>query len=146
MPVRKEKDFKREKMVLLTGTVLIFVTALIGSQFLVLGKVYFEKLEYVERQKYELNGTLKWADYEEWIEELRQDFKGKVNTEVKQVEDWSEWYALLKKAEHAPVYDDSLYGPVFHDDEGFVLWFNMIDSRGSERRGTLTTVVIIPDR
>ena len=35
----KEKE-KREKMVLISGTVMIFITALISSQLIVEGKVY----------------------------------------------------------------------------------------------------------
>jgi len=53
----KQKDYKREKMVLITGTVLIFITAIIGSQFMVIGKVYLEKVKFLETKGYELNGT-----------------------------------------------------------------------------------------
>ena len=60
----KQKYYKREKMLLITGTVLIFITAIIGSQFMVMGKVYLEKVKFLETKGYELNGTLSWSDYD----------------------------------------------------------------------------------
>ena len=68
----KQKDYKREKMVLITGTVLIFITAIIGSQFMVMGKVYFEKVKFLETKGYELNGTLSWSDYDSWSQWINE--------------------------------------------------------------------------
>ena len=63
---RDEEKEKREKMVLITGTVMIFVTALLGTQLIVEGRVYSEKVEYLDKKGYTLDNSLKWAEYDEW--------------------------------------------------------------------------------
>ena len=141
----KKKDYKKEKMVLITGTVLIFVTAILGSQFMVMGKVYSEKLRYMESKGYELNGTVQWSEYEEWIEWVNQkEFKGKMATDVREVMDWMEWYGLLKEAEKAPIYDDSFYGTIYHSEESYCIWFMTVNSRQADGKGHIQTYVIFP--
>jgi hypothetical protein len=53
----KEKE-KREKMVLLSSTVMIFITALIGSQLIIEGKVFKDKIKSLEYRGYDINNTL----------------------------------------------------------------------------------------
>jgi len=142
----KQKDYKREKMVLITGTVLIFITAIIGSQFMVMGKVYLEKVKFLETKGYELNGTLSWSDYDSWSQWINEkEFRGKMNMEYRQVMDWTEWYALLKEAEKAPIYDDSLYGPIYKGENEYCLWFQTVDSRRADGKGFIQTYVIFPE-
>ncbi len=142
----KKKDYRKEKMVLITGTVLIFLAAILGTQFMVFGRVYMEKLELLENKGYEVDGSVKWTDYDTWIQSLNEDkFNGKMATNVREVMDWMEWYGLLKEAEKAPIYDDSLYGPIYHCDESLCLWFNTVDSRRADGKGHIQTYVIFPD-
>ncbi|TFH18903.1 hypothetical protein E4H04_01915 [Candidatus Bathyarchaeota archaeon] len=142
----KKKDYKREKMVLITGTVLIFITAILGSQFMAMGKVYSQKVKFLETKGYELNGTLSWDDYETWSQWINEkNFKGKMNIEYRQVMDWTEFYGLLKEAEKAPIYDDSLYGPIYHNADGYCIWFQTVNSRRADGKGFIQTYVIFPD-
>ncbi|MCB2173581.1 hypothetical protein KQH65_12660, partial [archaeon] len=107
----KKKDYKKEKMVLITGTVFIFVAAILGTQMMVNGRVYIEKVEFLERKGYILNTTVAWSNYETWIDNVnRNEFKGKMTTEYREVTDWTEFYALLRESEKAPIFDDSFYG------------------------------------
>lgn len=141
----KAKDYKKEKMVLITGTVLIFVAAILGSQFMVMGKVYSEKLRFLEKKGYALNGTVQWSDYEEWIEWVNQKhYKGKMATDAREVMDWLEWYGLLKRAEDAAIYDDSYYGEIFYSDDSYCIWFMTVNSRQSDGKGHIQTYVIFP--
>ena len=80
----KEKE-KREKMVLLSGTVMIFITALIGSQFIVEGKIFKDKIVSLENRRYDINNTLNWDEYEDWKEpEIVDKLKGKYVTKLVQ--------------------------------------------------------------
>ena len=58
----KKKDYKKEKMVLITGTVMIFIAAILGTQFTVLGRVYIEKVKFMENKGSPLAalGSLNW--------------------------------------------------------------------------------------
>ena len=142
----KKKDYRKEKMVLITGTVLIFLAAILGTQFMVFGRVYMEKLELLENKGYEVDGSIKWTDYDTWIQSLNEEnFNGKMATNVREVMDWMEWYGLLKEAEKAPIYDDSIYGAIYHCDESLCLWFNTVDSRRADGKGHIQTYVIFPD-
>ena len=57
---RNPEKEKKEKMVLLSGVVMILVTALVGTQMLVEGRMYKEKVDYLDRKGYMLNNTLSW--------------------------------------------------------------------------------------
>ena len=142
----KKKDYKKEKMVLITGTVLIFVAAILGTQFTVFGRIYLEKVKFMENKMYELNGSLAWSDYEVWIQDINTEyFRGKMADDVREVMDWMEWYSLLKEAEKAPIYDESLYGPIYYCDESYCLWFLTVDSRMADGKGHIQTYVIFPE-
>ena len=142
----KKKDYKKEKMVLITGTVMIFIAAILGTQFTVLGRIYIEKVRFMENKGYELDGSVAWSDYDSWIQGLNAEFfRGKMADDVREVMDWMEWYGLLKEAENAPIYDDSLYGLVHYCDESYCLWFITIDSRMADGKGHIQTYVIFPE-
>ncbi len=142
----KKKDYKKEKMVLITGTVMIFIAAILGTQFTVFGRVYLEKLKFMETKMYELDGSLTWTEYDIWIQDINTEFfKGKMADDVREVMDWMEWYSLLKQAEKAPIYDESLYGPIYYCDESYCIWFLTVDSRMADGKGHIQTFVIFPD-
>jgi hypothetical protein len=142
----KKKDYKKEKMVLITGTVMIFIAAIAGTQFTVLGRVYIEKLKFMENKGYELNGSVPWSEYDTWVQDINTEtFRGKMADDVREVMDWMEWYGLLKEAEKAPIYDESLFGPVHYCDESYCLWFITVDSRIADGKGHIQTYVIFPE-
>jgi len=142
----KKKDYKKEKMVLITGTVFIFVAAILGTQMMVNGRVYIEKVEFLERKGYVLNTTVAWSNYETWIDNVnRNEFKGKMTTEYREVTDWTEFYALLRESEKAPIFDDSFYGTIYHCPESCCIWFMTINSRLADGKGRIQTYVIFPD-
>ncbi len=133
-------------MVLVTGTVVILVSVLLGSQFMVEGKVYNERVAFLRKKGYEVNTTVSWSDYEEWIDWVnRRYFKGRMNSDVREVEDWMEWYGLLKEAEKAMVYDDSIFEDIHACDENHCLWFITVNSRGTDHVGHIQTYVIFPE-
>ena len=68
-----------------------------------------------------------------------------MNMEYRQVMDWTEWYSLLKEAEKAPIYDDSLYGPIYKGENEYCLWFQTADSRRADGKGFIQTYVIFPE-
>ena len=142
----KKKDYKKEKMVLITGTVMIFIAAIVGSQFMVMGKIFYEKMKFMENKNYEMDGSVAWTDYDSWIQNVNVEyFRGKMNDDVREVTDWMEWYGLLKEAENAPIYDDSLFGPVQYCEESFCFWFITVDSRLADGKGHIQTLVIFPE-
>ena len=142
----KKKDYKKEKMVLITGTVFIFVAAILGTQMMVNGRVYIEKMEFLERKGYILNTTVAWSNYETWIDNVnRNEFKGKMTTEYREVTDWTEFYALLRESEKAPIFDDSFYGTIYHCPESCCIWFMTVNSRLADGKGRIQTYVIFPD-
>ena len=142
----KKKDYKKEKMVLITGTVLIFVAAIMGTQFMVMGRIFTEKVKFLENKGYEIDNTVAWSEYDTWIQGINTEkFRGKMADDVREVSDWLEWYSLLKEAEKAPIYDESLYGPVYQCDESYCLWFITVDSRLADGKGHIQTYVIFPD-
>lgn len=142
----KEKE-KREKMVLLSGTVMIFITALIGSQFIVEGKIFKDKIHSLENRKYEINNTLNWDDYEEWKEpEIINKLKGKYVTKLVQASTWQDWKDQLKSAENAAIYDDSLYDTIYSCNQTYTLWFHTINSRNMDGVGIVTTHFVLPDQ
>jgi len=142
----KKKDYKKEKMVLITGTVFIFVAAILGTQMMVNGRVYIEKVEFLERKGYILNTTVAWSNYETWIDNVnRNEFKGKMTTEYREVTVWTEFYALLRESEKAPIFDDSFYGTIYHCPESCCIWFMTINSRLADGKGRIQTYVIFPD-
>ncbi len=143
---KNEEKEKREKMVLISGTVMIFITALIGSQLIVEGKIYGDKVTSLENRKYPLNNTLNWDDYDQWIQtEVLDHLKGEYNKKVIQSETWQDWKDNLKKAEGAAIYDDSLYGPIYHCNQTYTIWFHTINSRKMDGIGVVTTYCVIPD-
>ena len=134
----KKKDYKKEKMVLITGTVFIFIAAILGTQMMVNGRVYIEKVEFLERKGYILNTTVAWSNYETWIDNVnRNEFKGKMTTEYREVTDWTEFYALLRESEKAPIFDDSFYGTIYHCPESCCIWFMTINSRLADGKGRI---------
>jgi hypothetical protein len=142
----KKKDYKKEKMVLITGTVLIFITAILGTQMMVHGRVYMEKVAYLEKKGYLMNNSVAWSDYETWIEDVnRNEFKGKMNTEYREVMEWLEFYALLRESEKAPIFDDSYYGTIYHCEDSCCIWFMTINSRLADGKGRIQTYVIFPE-
>ena len=142
----KKKDYKKEKMVLITGTVFIFVAAILGTQMMVNGRVYIEKVEFLERKGYILNTTVAWSNYKTWIDNVnRNEFKGKMTTEYREVTDWTEFYALLRESEKAPIFDDSFYGAIYHCPESCCIWFMTVNSRLADGKGRIQTYVIFPD-
>jgi hypothetical protein len=67
----------------------------------------------MENKGYELDGSVAWSDYDIWVQDINTEFfRGKMADDVREVMDWMEWYSLLNEAEKAPIYDNSLYGPV----------------------------------
>jgi hypothetical protein len=141
----KQKDYRQEKMVLITGTVLIFIAAILGTQFMAMGKVYFEKAKFLENKGYEINTTVNWNNYDQWIDSVnKENFKGRYATDVREVTDWMEWYGMLKDAQNAAIYDDSLYGQIHGCTENYCLWFTTVNSRSSDGMGHLQTYVIFP--
>jgi hypothetical protein len=142
----KEKE-KREKRVLISGTVMIFITALIGSQLIVEGKMYKEKVSYLDKRGYPINGSLCWDDYEVWTQtEILNQLKGKYNTRQLQSSTWQDWKDQLKSAENAAIYDDSLMGPIYHCNKTYTIWFNTINSRKMDGLGEVTTHFVLPDQ
>ena len=142
----KEKE-KREKMVLLSGTVMIFITALIGSQFIVEGKIFKDKLVSLENRRYDINNTLNWDEYEDWKEpEIVDKLKGKYVTKLVQASTWQDWKDQLKSAENAAIYDDSLYGTIYSCNQTYTLWFRTINSRNMDGIGVVTTHFVLPDQ
>ncbi len=142
----KPKDYKKEKMALITGTVLIFIAALLGTQMMAMGKFYQEKVVYLEKKGYLMNNSVPWTDYDTWIQEINsKKFKGKMATDLREVTDWQEFYALLKKSEKAAIYDDSFYGTIYHCPESYCIWFMTINSRLADGKGHIQTYVIFPE-
>ncbi len=143
---KNEEKEKREKMVLISGTVMIFITALIGSQMIVEGRIYGDKIRSLENRKHILNNTLNWEDYDQWIQtEVIDDLKGKYMTKVIQSETWQDWKDNLKRAEGAAIYDDSIYGPIYHCNQTYTIWFHTINSRKMDGIGQVTTYYVMPD-
>jgi hypothetical protein len=143
---RNEEKEKREKMVLITGTVMIFITALLGTQLIVEGRVYSEKVEYLEKKGYTLDNSLKWDEYDQWKQsEILDLLKGKYETRAVQSGTWQDWKDALKKAEGAAVYDGSLWGEVYHCNQTYTIWFHSIDSRKKSGIGEVTTYFVMPD-
>ena len=141
----KKKDYRQEKMVLITGTVIIFIAAILGTQFMAMGKVYFSKVKYLETKGYELNSTVNWSNYDQRIDGVnKKDFKGKYATDMREVTDWTEFYGLLKNAEKASIYDDSMYGQIHVCSENYCIWFTTVNSRQADGMGHLQTYVIFP--
>ena len=144
---RNEEKEKREKMVLITGTVMIFITALIGTQLIVEGRIFNEKVAYLERRGYTLNDTLRWDEYEQWKQtEILDKLKGKYTTKVVQCGTWQDWKDNLKSSEGAAIYDGSLWGPVYHCNQTYTIWFHTIDSRKMDGIGEITTYFVLPDQ
>ena len=142
----KEKDYKKEKMVLITGTVLIFVAAMLGTQMMVHGRVYLEKVAFLEKKGYIMNESVPWSDYDEFIEGVNQDeFKGKMSTDCLEVTDWTEFYAALRESEKAAIFDDSFYGTIYHCPDSCCIWFMTINSRLADGKGRIQTYVIFPE-
>ncbi len=148
MAFRKDKEKeKREKMVLISGTVMIIITALIGSQLIVEGKIFKDKMKSLDNRGYKLNNTLCWDDYDQWKEtELLSKLKGKYNTAVIQASTWQDWKDQLKSAENAAIYDDSLYGTIYSCNQTYTLWFHTINSRNMDGVGVVTTHFVLPDQ
>jgi hypothetical protein len=148
MAFRKNKEkAKREKMVLLSGTVMIFITALIGSQFIVEGKIFKDKIVSLENRRYEINNTLNWDEYDDWKEpEIVDKLKGKYVTKLVQASTWQDWKDQLKSAENAAIYDDSLYGTIYSCNQTYTLWFHTINSRNMDGVGVVTTHFVLPDQ
>ena len=143
---RDEEKEKREKMVLITGTVMIFVTALLGTQLIVEGRVYSEKVAYLDKKGYTLDNSLKWAEYDEWKQtEILDKVRGEFRAKAVQSGTWQDWKDALKTAEGAAVYDGSLWGPVYHCNETYTIWFHSINSRKRDGIGEVTTYFVIPD-
>lgn len=143
---KNEEKEKREKMVLISGTVMIFITALIGSQLIVEGRIFNEKIVSLENRKYELNNSLNWDEYDRWIEtEIMDHLKGDYNTKIIQSGTWQDWKDNLKKAEGAAIYDDSLYGPIYTCNQTYTIWFHTINSRKMDGMGVVTTYYVMPD-
>lgn len=143
---KNEEQEKREKMVLISGTVMILITALIGTQLIVEGRIYGEKITSLENRKHTLNNSLNWEDYDQWIQtEVLDNLKGEYTTKVIQSGTWQDWKDNLKKAEGAAIYDDSLYGPIFHCNQTYTIWFHTIDSRKMDGIGQVTTYFVLPD-
>ncbi len=141
----KEKE-KREKMVLISGTVIIILTALIGTQLTVEGRIYGEKVSYLERRGYILNDDLKWSEYEDWKqEEIMDQLRGEFRLKLVRCFTWQEWKDNLKSSENAAVYDDSLWGDISHCNETYTIWFHSINSRKLDGVGELTTFYVQPD-
>lgn len=147
MSFRKDEEKeKREKMVLISGTVMILVTALIGTQFIVEGRIFKDKIKSLENRGYDLNNTLNWDEYENWKQsEILDKVKGKYKAEVMQYSTWQDWKDQLKGAENAPIYDDSMWGPIFCCNQTYTIWFNTIDSRRMDGIGVVTTHYVLPD-
>lgn len=143
---RNEKQEKREKMVLITGTVMILLTALIGTQLIVEGRVYKEKIEYLGKKGYTLDNSLCWSDYDTWKQsEVVDMLKGKYNTKLVQCGTWQDWKDSLKQSENAAVYDDSLWGDIYHCNQTYTIWFHTINSRKMDGMGLVTTHFVMPD-
>lgn len=143
---KNEEKEKREKMVLISGTVMIFITALIGSQMIVEGRIYSDKITSLENRKYTLNNSLNWEDYDQWIQtEVMDNLKGEYNSKKIQCGTWQDWKDNLKKAEGAAIYDDSLYGPIYHCNQTYTIWFHTINSRKMDGVGVVTTYFVMPD-
>lgn len=113
---RNPEKEKKEKMVLLSGVVMILVTALVGTQMLVEGRMYKEKVDYLDRKGYMLNNTLSWDGYESWKHtEVSDKLKGEFEMKVVQCGSWQDFKDFLNQAKNAPIFDDSLWGSVYHD-------------------------------
>lgn len=143
---KNEEQEKREKMVLISGTVMILVTALIGTQLIVEGRLYMEKIDYLDRKGYTLDNSLCWADYDLWKQsEIIDQLKGKYDTRLVQCGTWQDWKDNLKKAENAAIYDGSLWGDLYHCNQTYTIWFSAIDSRKADGAGEVTTYFVMPD-
>lgn len=125
---------------------MILITALIGTQLIVEGRAYREKVTYLEKKGYTMDNSLRWEDYETWKQpEILDQLKGKYMTRVIQSGTWQDWKDSLKQAENAPVYDDSLWGPIYHCNETYTIWFHRIDSRKMDGMGEVSTYFVTPD-
>ena len=144
---RNPEKEKKEKMVLLSGVVMILVTALDGTQMLVEVRVYTEKVDYLERKGYMLNNSLSWDHYESWkTKEISDKLKGEYELVALQCGSWQDFKDYLKQAKNAPIYDNSLQGPVFHDNQTYTIWFNAVNSRKRDGMGVVTTYYVMPDQ
>ena len=143
---RNPEKEKKEKMVLLSGVVMILVTALVGTQMLVEGRVYKEKMDYLDRKGYMLNNTLSWDGYESWKHtEVSDKLKGEYEMKVVQCGSWQDFKDFLNQAKNAPIYDDSLWGSVYHDNQTYTIWFHAVNSRKTSGLATVTTYFVMPD-
>jgi len=126
---------------------MILVTALVGTQMLVEGRVYMDKVDYLERKGYMLDNTLRWDDYETWKNtEVSDKLKGQFEMKVVQCGSWQDFKDYLKQAKNAPIYDDSLWGSVYHDNQTYSIWFHAINSRNTSGMATITTYHVLPDQ
>lgn len=65
--------------------VIILVTALVGTQMLVEGRMYKEKVDYLDMKWYMLNNTLNWDGYQPWKHtEVSDKLKGEFEMKVVQ--------------------------------------------------------------
>ncbi len=125
---------------------MILVTALVGTQMLVEGRVYMDKVDYLEMKGYTLNNTLSWDGYESWKHnEVSDKLKGEYEMIVVKCGSWQDFKDFLMQAKNAPIYDDSLWGPVYHDNQKYTIWFHAINSMKTNGMATITTYFVIPN-
>lgn len=127
------------------GAIVIIVAAGVGSQFCIPGRIYQQKINFLKDKNWKLNSTLKWPDWGEREEYIRFIYKSKVNVERAEVQDWDEFYTMMRAARKLPDGEGGLVGPIYHCREDFVIWFVTLTLKGTQGRGTYMTYYIYPD-
>jgi hypothetical protein len=82
----------------LLGAIVIIVAVGVGSQFCITGRIYQQKINFHKDKNWKLNSTLKWSDWGEREEYIRFIYKSKVNVERAEVQDWDEFYTMMRAA------------------------------------------------
>ena len=140
----KKDDKKEKKMILAVGLLIAVVLAVAGTQMSVSGREFARKIKLLEARGYEIDETLAWGDMEAWEESIQRKYKNAVRIERKEIEDWNEFYGIIRDSVRAPVFDHSIYDSIHCCDEAYVIWFSTVYLRGSSQ-GLFMTYYILPD-
>ncbi|MCW4049557.1 MAG: hypothetical protein NWE89_07445 [Candidatus Bathyarchaeota archaeon] len=140
-----KKDEKLNIKLLLAGMAIVTIFSVAGSQLMLEGRIYKEKVKFLIGRGYELDDNIAWTSMDTWEAEVLVKYKNNIDISRKKVDDWNEFYLTLKNTKNKPIFDESLYDYVHNCDESYVIWFSTIDLRGSSRAGQFLTYYFQPD-
>lgn len=117
----------------------------LGVKYSVDGGVYLEKVNILKSKRFETDKSIAWKGWNDWSEEIRIEFKRRVNVERTLVEGWNTFYSLRRKAKNSQIYRGSILGPIHYDENEYIIWSYSIELRGSSLWGNIMTYYIPPD-